>query len=183
MDFMNSRDSIDKQHSVNIRDEVKASKTVVSKVYLDFKHFIDRGNVMDLAVAVVMGAAFTNIVTSIVNGLINPLLSLAVDSTSLDNAFLILACPKVNGKRITCSKSDYNTLALAQSAGAVPWNYGLFLQAVINFFIISLIVYFVVKVYSAAFRRNTEKKTKNCPECCNEIPFKARKCGHCLTPQ
>ncbi|KAJ3319175.1 hypothetical protein HDV06_006615 [Boothiomyces sp. JEL0866] len=182
---MNSRDTIEKQHhSINIKEEVKESKSVLSKVYLDFKHFIDRCNVLDLAVAVIMGAAFTNIVTSIVNGLINPIISLAVGSTSLDNAFLILACPKgADGNRIQCSKSDYHTLVLAQSAGAIPWNYGLFLQAVINFFIISVIVYFIVKVYSAAFRKNSHKKTKECLECCNDIPAKAKRCGHCLTPQ
>lgn len=174
------------KETVSKVENIKAVKQIGS-FWDDFRKFIDRGNVIDLAVAIIMGAALTAIVQSIVNDILAPILGLAVGD-NLANSFIVLACPKdSNGVRLQeCPKStaafNYNTVKDAQTAGAVTWNYGAFIQAVINFFIISIIVYFIVKIYSAFFRTKKEAKTKKeCSYCCNEIPIKARICGFCCS--
>ncbi|KAJ3272353.1 hypothetical protein HDV01_005787, partial [Terramyces sp. JEL0728] len=137
--------------------------------------------------------AFTAIVTSLVSDIFTPLISLAIGSSSLDNAFVLMACPplnatQANSKRGTigqnCFASQYGTVAAAKTAGAITWNYGSFIQQVINFIIISLIVFFIVKVYAAAFRKKkapAEETTKDCDFCCKEIPLKATKCCFCTS--
>ncbi|KAJ3319178.1 hypothetical protein HDV06_006618 [Boothiomyces sp. JEL0866] len=169
------------------------SVKVVGNVWDDFKEFLNRGNVVDLAVGIVMGAAFTAIVTSMVNDIFTPIISLALGSSSLDNAYVLIACPLLNttngnsgrgkiGK--DCFQSQFPTVALAKSAGAITWNYGSFLQQIINFLIISIIVFFIVKVYTAAFRRKKEepeKKEKECSYCCKEIPVHAKRCCFCTS--
>ncbi|KAI8892426.1 large-conductance mechanosensitive channel [Globomyces pollinis-pini] len=165
---------------------VKKSVAVVGSVLDDFKEFLNRGNVVDLAVGVVMGAAFTTVVNSMVADLFTPVIGLAVDS-SLQNAFLLLACPRnpTTGKRgipgTDCRLRDWSTVAQATAAGAVTWNWGAFVQSVINFIIISVIVFFIVKVYAAAFRRKPKPKTKDCEFCLNAIPIKAVRCPNCTT--
>jgi large conductance mechanosensitive channel len=174
------------KETVNVVENIKGVKQIGS-VWDDFKKFIDKGNVIDLAVAIIMGASLTSIVQSIVNDILAPVIGLAVGD-NLANSFYVLACPKdSNGIRLNaCPKStaafNYNTVKDAQTAGAVTWNYGAFIQAVINFFIVSLIVYFIVKMYTAVFRRKKAVKTKkDCGYCCNEIPIKARICGFCCS--
>ncbi|KAJ3317776.1 hypothetical protein HDV06_001259 [Boothiomyces sp. JEL0866] len=170
----------------------RKSVKVVGNVWDDFKEFLNRGNVVDLAVGIVIGAAFTAIVTSMVNDLFTPIISLAIGSSSLDNAFVLIACPLLDpnstfsargkiGK--DCFQSQYTTVALAKSAGAITWNYGSFLQQIINFLIISIIVFFIVKLYTATFRRKkrTEKKEKECSFCCKDIPIKAKLCCYCTS--
>lgn len=160
------------------------SVKVVGSVMDDFKAFLDRGNVVDLAVGLVMGTAFTAIVTSTVTDLFTPLIGLAIDDT-FENSFVVLACPRANngtGPRTTdCSRQSLRTVANAKSLGAVTWNYGNFIQAVINFMIISAIIFFFVKVYAATFRRKAVKSTRDCPFCFKEIPMKACKCCFCCS--
>ncbi|KAJ3269519.1 hypothetical protein HDV01_001323 [Terramyces sp. JEL0728] len=169
----------------------KKSVKIAGNVLEDFKEFLNRGNVVDLAVGVVIGASFTAIVNSLVNDIFTPAISLALGSASLDNVFILLACPLLNpnisnsgrgkvGK--DCFQYQYATVALAKQAGAITWNYGSFLQQIINFLIIAIIVFFLVKVYSAAFRRKkttAEKYGKECPYCCKGIPINAKKCCFC----
>ncbi|KAJ3319176.1 hypothetical protein HDV06_006616 [Boothiomyces sp. JEL0866] len=170
------------------------SVKVVGNVWDDFKEFLNRGNVVDLAVGIVMGAAFTAIVTSLVQDIFTPLISLAIGSSSLDNAFVLMACPPLNAtepnsKRGSigkdCYASQFGTVAAAKTAGAITWNYGSFIQEVINFIIISIIVFFIVKLYAATFCRKKEepeeKTTKDCDFCCKEIPLKATKCCFCTS--
>ncbi|KAI8898991.1 large-conductance mechanosensitive channel, partial [Globomyces pollinis-pini] len=162
------------------------SVKVVGSVLEDFKEFLNRGNVVDLAVGIVMGAAFTSIVNSGVSDIITPVISLAVGS-SLQNTMLIIACPKLADNKTRgvlgkdCQQGDFATIEIAKNRGAVTWNYGSFLQICINFLITSAIVYFMVKVYAATFRREKPPKVRECDFCCKDVPIKAVKCGFCTS--
>jgi large conductance mechanosensitive channel len=155
------------------------SVKVVGSVWDDFKNFLDRGNVVDLAVGIVMGAAFTAVVNSLVADIFTPIIALA-GGNSFDNLFLILRCPP----GANCSRDTLKTVAQAKAIGAIPWSYGVFLTALINFLIVSIIIFFIVKIYAATFRREKpkEKTTKECPYCCKEVPLKATKCAFCTSP-
>ncbi len=159
-----------------VRNNAKNSVKAVGSVYDDFKKFINKGNVVDLAVGLVMGAAFTNIVNSMVADIFTPLIGLAVGNT-FENSFIVLRCPPLQPD---CRK-NVTTLAVAKTSGVVTWNWGPFLQAVLNFLIISLIVYFLVKIYTAAFREDKTVTTKECEHCCKEISINAKKCAYCCS--
>ncbi|MBE2184723.1 MAG: large conductance mechanosensitive channel protein MscL [Anaerolineae bacterium] len=116
----------------------------------EFRAFIMRGNVIDLAVAVIIGAAFTAIVNSIVNDVINPLIGLILGGVDLTNIFVVL--------RDGIPTGPYQTLADAQTAGALTINVGNFLQAVINFLIIAIIVFFIIKAINTAMTLGRKKK-------------------------
>lgn len=103
----------------------------------EFKEFIMRGNVLDLAVAVVIGAAFGAIITSLVNDIIMPIVSLVTGGVAFADLFIPL------------DGSDYDTLAAAQEAGAATLNYGLFIQAIVNFLIIAFVIFMIVKAANA----------------------------------
>ena len=160
----------------------------VSTVFDDFKAFINKGNVVDLAVGLVMGTAFTAVVNSAVTDLFTPIIALAIQTTSLANAFVVMACPKnnVTGTRpsaSTCS-GNFSTVAQANTAGAITWNYGSFIQQCINFIIIAAVVFFIVKIYSAGsgrFIKPKEKTEKECINCCKSIPCKAKRCAFCTS--
>jgi large conductance mechanosensitive channel len=164
--------------SKNALNSVKA----VGNVWDDFKNFLQRGSVVDLAVGIVMGAAFTAVVNSLVADIFTPIVALA-GGASFDNLFFVLKCPRSNvtGLEIDCSVAK--TVAQAKSLGIITMNYGAFLTVIINFLIISLIVFFLVKIYSAAFRREEpEVSTKECPYCCKDVPLNAKKCAFCTSP-
>ena len=99
----------------------------------EFRDFIARGNVMDMAVGIIIGAAFTAIVTSLVNDLIQPIIGLILGGVDFSNYF------------VTLDGGDYATLAAAQEAGAATFNYGQFITALINFLIIAFVVFMLVK--------------------------------------
>lgn len=130
----------------------------------EFKEFITRGNVMDLAVGVIIGGAFTGIVTSLNEDIITPILGM-FGGTDFSNL----------------------TLTLGTSAAAPTLMYGNFITAVIHFLITALVVFCLMKLVNAAIRkmsRKTEEKeavTKTCPYCKSEIPVDAVKCPHCTT--
>lgn len=119
----------------------------------EFRDFIMRGNVLDLAVAVIIGAAFTAIVSSVVADLINPIIGLLLGGVNLTNLFAVLRPGTVNGAEAWV----FNTVADAQAAGAVTFNIGNFLQAVINFLIIALIVFLIVKAVNSAMSLGRKK--------------------------
>jgi large conductance mechanosensitive channel len=128
-----------------------------------FKKFILRGNVVDMAVGIVIGAAFGGVVTSLVKSFIEPLIALVV------------------------GKPDYS--ALAVKVGETPFPYGVFLTAIVNFLLIAAAIYFfvVVPVNALVARMNRgeappDPTTKKCPECLSEIPIDARRCMHCTQP-
>ncbi|KAF9113452.1 hypothetical protein BGX27_001566 [Mortierella sp. AM989] len=140
----------------------------------DYRKFMDRGNVVDLAVAVVIGAAFTSIVTSLVNDIITPILALA-SGKNLEENFLILK------RSANETATSWGTRALAKEAGNITWNWGNFLQTVINFFIVSGCVFLIVKVYQAGRNTKTEVTEKPCDYCQKKVPVKAVRCPECTT--
>ncbi|KAJ3265328.1 hypothetical protein HDU77_005571 [Chytriomyces hyalinus] len=150
-----------------------------------FIAFINRGSVIDLAIGVVMGGAFTAIVTSFVTDLVTPVIGLATQK-NLGNLFLVIKCPPNNGtsKCVTGSDHPYGTFAQANGEGAATWNYGNFIQTCINFILISIAMFLLVQLYSKAFltKKVAPPATKACAECAEPCPIAAKKCRCCLTP-
>ncbi|RPJ58459.1 MAG: large conductance mechanosensitive channel protein MscL [Dehalococcoidia bacterium] len=136
----------------------------------EFKAFIMRGNVLDLAVAVIIGAAFGKIITSLVNDIIMPPIGLLLGNVDFSNLFLNL------------SATAYATVAEAKTAGAPTLNYGLFLNAVIDFVIVALAIFLIVRTANKLQRPKVEPPaeptTKECPHCLSTIPIKATRCAH-----
>jgi large conductance mechanosensitive channel len=139
----------------------------------DFKKFIARGNVLDLAVAVVIGGAFGRIVTSLVNDIIMPPIGLLLGRADFTNLFIDL------------SGEGYETLAAAQEAGAATINYGVFINTVINFIIVAFVIFLVAR-YAAKLYKKPEvpappPTTKACPICFTKIPIQATRCPNCTS--
>lgn len=137
-------------------------------MWKEFKTFIMRGNVLDLAVGIIIGAAFGKIVSSFVADMLTPLISLALGKTNFSNLFVAL------------DGGIYPTLEDAKKVGVATVNYGIFLSAVLDFLIISFAVFLIVKMANR-YKKETPApvKTKECPECLSMIPFNARKCAFC----
>lgn len=138
----------------------------------EFKEFAMKGNVADLAVGVVIGGAFGNIVTSMVQDIIMPLVGLLTGGLDFTNFFL------------TLDGSNYSTLAEAQDAGAATLNYGLFISAVIDFLIIAFSIFIVIKQINKLRTKEEvveEKATKDCPYCLTEISIEATRCPNCTS--
>ncbi len=143
----------------------------------DFKEFILRGNVVDLAVGVIIGAAFGTIVSSLVSDVIMPPIGLVLGNVDFSNLFLVM---KEGGK----AAGPYASLADAQAAGAVTLNYGLFITKVVSFLIVAFVVFLMVRAV-AKVRRKEEVPapvtTKACPYCTTNIPLKATRCPNCTS--
>lgn len=135
----------------------------------DFKNFIMRGNVLDLAVAVIIGAAFGKIVSSLVNDILMPPIGLLLGKVDFANLFINL------------SGTHYASLAEAQQAGAATINYGLFLNTIIEFLFVAAAVFLLVRTVSRLQRPApaAEPTTKECPYCLSTIPLKATRCAYC----
>ena len=145
----------------------------------EFKEFISRGNMVDMAVGIIIGAAFTAIVTSLVDDIIMPLISILTGNIDFTSLFVAL------------DGNDYASLAAAEEAGAAVFKYGSFISAVINFILVALVVFLLVKGINN-MRARAEKlagkekaeeapTTKECPYCLSEIPLAATKCAHCAS--
>lgn len=139
----------------------------------EFKEFALRGNVIDLAVGVIIGAAFSAIVTSVVNDIIMPLISAIFGKIDFTNLFVAL-----NGE-------SYATLAAAQEAGAPVFAYGSFLTAVLNFLIIAFCIFLLVKGINKLSRKKETAPpaptTKICPYCFSEVNIAATRCPNCTS--
>ena len=138
----------------------------------EFKAFIMRGNVLDLAIAVIIGSAFGAIVASLVKDIIMPPLGLIMGRVSFADLFISL-----NGQ-------SYTSLTAAQDAGAPTLNYGLFIQTLINFIIIAFVIFMIVR--TANRLKGPEPApaaptTKECPYCFSSISIKATRCPHCTS--
>lgn len=146
----------------------------------DFKAFIMRGNMVDMAVGIIIGVAFGAIVGSLVKDVIMPPVGLALGKIDFSNLAVILKQGTTPG--------PYASLAAAQSAGAVTLNYGLFINTIINFLIITLVVFFFIIRPIArmqALKKAPEPAaptTKECPFCFTNIPIKASRCPNCTSP-
>ena len=134
----------------------------------DFKAFVMRGNVLDLAVAVILGVAFGAIVTSLVNDIIMPPIGMALGHIDFKDLFVSL-----NGQ-------SYPTLAAAKTAAAPVIAYGQFLNTVINFLIVAFVIFLVVRSASR-FQRAPDATTKDCPFCSTASPIPAKRCPHCTS--
>lgn len=139
----------------------------------DFKEFIMRGNVLDLAVAVIIGAAFGKIITSLVNDIIMPLIGLILGKVDFSNLFIDL------------SGSNHPTMAAAKAAGAATINYGLFLNTIVDFLIVASAIFVIIRQASRLKRQPAaapaQPTTKDCSFCCTAIPIKASRCPNCTS--
>lgn len=139
----------------------------------EFRDFIMRGNVLDLAVGIIIGAAFGRIVSSFVNDVMMPPIGLLLGQISFSGLFLSL------------TGQSYPTLADAQAAGAPTINYGLFLQALVDFVIVAFVIFLIVRQVNQ-MRRKPEAApatptVKDCPYCLSSVPLKATRCPHCTS--
>ncbi|MBN2678854.1 large conductance mechanosensitive channel protein MscL [Acidithiobacillus montserratensis] len=140
----------------------------------DFKIFLQRGNVIDLAVAFVIGTAFSAIVTALVGDIIMPPIGLLLDKVDFSNLYVILKEGSTPG--------PYLTLAAAKKAGAVTLNYGLFIMALISFFIIALVIFSIVRVINKLYPKPAAPvSTKSCPYCLSSISLAATRCPNCTS--
>lgn len=147
----------------------------MKKFFGEFKEFISKGNVIDLAVGVIIGGAFSGIVTKLVENIITPLISLLTGAVAFSDLFIAL------------DGNEYATLAQAQEAGVATVNYGIFIQAVIDFIIVAFVIFLLVKGINKI--RNSNKKeeapaeptTKKCPFCKTEIDIEATRCPNCTS--
>ena len=136
----------------------------------EFKEFAMRGNMLDLAVGVIIGAAFGGVVTSLVNDVLMPPLGRLVGQVNFSSLFVNLG------------DQHYDSLAAAKAAGAPTLNYGNFLNTIINFIIVAFAVFLLVRAVNKWFPKPAAPvTTKECPQCAMPIPLQARKCGHCTS--
>lgn len=141
----------------------------------EFKEFIMRGNVMDMAVGIVIGAAFAAIVNSLVTDVLMPPIGLILGKVDFSNLFAVLAEGNTAG--------PYASLSHAQQSGAVTLNYGLFLNKIIVFLIVALALFFLIRGFNRMKRKAAppEPATKDCPYCMTAVPIKAVRCPHCTS--
>ena len=139
----------------------------------EFKKFALKGNMIDLAVGVIVGGAFNSIVTSLVNDIFMPVLSLFTGKLDFSNWFIAL------------DGNKYLTIAEAQEAGAATLNYGNFISGIINFIIMAFVVFMLVKAINKLKHEEPAQPaaptTKKCPFCKTDIPLEATKCPHCTS--
>ncbi|UCD47315.1 MAG: large conductance mechanosensitive channel protein MscL [Deltaproteobacteria bacterium] len=143
----------------------------------EFKEFAVKGNMVDMAVGIVIGAAFGGIIKSLVADVLMPPIGLLLGNVDFSNLFLVL---KEGG-----TPGPFATIDAAKEAGAVTLNYGLFVNTIVNFLIIAFSIFFVVRAINRAKRQEeappAEPTTKDCPHCLSTIPIQAKKCGHCTS--
>ena len=143
-------------------------------MWKEFKAFVMRGNVLDLAVAVIIGAAFGKIISSLVGDVIMPPIG------------RVLGKVDFSGLYINLSGTSYPSLQAAKSAGAATINYGLFLNATVDFLIVAFVLFLVIRTanrmqQAIAKPAVAPAATKECPYCCSVIPVKAKRCGFCTS--
>jgi large conductance mechanosensitive channel len=143
----------------------------------EFKEFAMRGNVVDMAVGIIIGGAFATIVKSLVDDVMMPPLGLLLGGVDFSNFFVVLK-PGVN-------PGPYPSLAEARAAGAVSINYGIFLNNVVSFLIVAFAVFLLIRTINAMRRRGEDVPapvtTKECPYCTSAIPLKASRCPECTS--
>ena len=140
-------------------------------MFKEFKAFAMRGNVLDMAVGIIIGAAFGRIITSLVSDVIMPPIGLVLGKVDFSNLFLNL------------SGQPYPNLAAAKAAGAATINYGLFLNSILDFLIVAFVIFLLVRQINRWSKPAPEAAptTKDCPYCCSTIPIKATRCPSCTS--
>jgi large conductance mechanosensitive channel len=145
-------------------------------MFKEFKEFALKGNVVDMAVGIVIGGAFGTIVKSLVDDVLMPPIGLLLGGVDFSNFFAVL-------KEGAQAAAPYASLAAAKTAGAVTINYGLFINSVISFTIVAFALFMVIKAMNATRRKEApaEPKTKDCKFCFSTIPIKATRCPQCTS--
>ena len=149
----------------------------MKKFFAEFKEFISRGSVMDLAVGVVIGAAFQGIIKSLVDDVIMPFISLVTGGVDFSSWYVVLG---------DIPEGVENNIEALKAAGVATFSYGNFISAVIYFFILAFMVFLLVKVVAKVRDLGPKKEapaptTKKCPYCCTDIDIKATRCPHCTS--
>ena len=143
----------------------------------EFKEFAMRGNVVDMAVGIVIGAAFGTIISSFVSDIIMPPIGMLLGNVDFSTLFVVLKEGKVAG--------PYASLAAAKAAGAVTINYGVFVNTIINFVIVAFAVFLLIRNINKLQRQKetppSVPTTKECPYCLSVVPVKAIRCAHCTS--
>ena len=142
-------------------------------MFKEFKEFAMRGNVLDMAVGIIIGAAFGKIVSSFVEDVLMPPIGMLLGRVDFSNLFVNL------------TGQSYDTLAAAKAAGAATINYGMFFNHVFNFLIVAFAVFLLVRQVNRLKREEVPPPaaptTKDCPHCLMPIPIQAKRCGHCTS--
>jgi large conductance mechanosensitive channel len=143
----------------------------------EFREFAVKGNVVDMAVGIIIGAAFGTIVQSVVNDIIMPPIGLLLGNVDFSSLFVVL--------REGAAAGPYATPALAKAAGAVTLNYGLFINTIISFLIVAFAVFMLIRAINRLKREQpapaAAPTTKECPFCYSSVPIKAVRCPHCTS--
>ncbi len=142
----------------------------------EFKDFILRGNAFDMAVGLIMGAAFGKIISSLVNDILMPPIGLLLGGVDFANLYLVLKPGVPSG--------PYPSLEEAQAAGAVTVNYGVFINTVVSFLIIAFVIFLLIRTINRLQKEEemaAEPTTKVCPYCHMEIPIEAKRCPYCTS--
>ncbi|HEX7401409.1 MAG TPA: large conductance mechanosensitive channel protein MscL [candidate division Zixibacteria bacterium] len=143
----------------------------------EFKEFAMRGNVIDMAVGIIIGAAFGTIVTSLVADIIMPPIGLLLGNVDFSNLFIVLR----EGAKV----GPYSSLAEAKAAGAVTFNYGMFVNTIISFIIVAFAIFLLIRSINKLKRQKEVPAaiptTRECPFCLSVIPIKATRCPHCTS--
>jgi len=159
-------------------DHIKLIRKGGRKMLKEFKEFAMRGNVVDMAVGIIIGAAFGTIVNSLVSDIIMPPIGLLLGNIDFSNLFVVL-------KEGAKGAGPYESLATAKAAGAVSINYGFFINTVISFLIVAFAVFLLIRGINQLKRQEAAPPpvptTKDCPYCLSTIPIKATRCGHCTS--
>ena len=145
-------------------------------MFKEFKQFALRGNAIDMAVGIIIGSAFGGIVNSLVNDVIMPPIGLLLGGIDFAN-FYVLLDPGSGAE-------PYLTISDAQSAGAVTINYGLFINALISFLIITVVLFFIIRAMNQLLSKKkapAKAETKTCPYCISSIPIEATRCPQCTS--
>ena len=140
-------------------------------MFKEFKEFALKGNAVDLAIGVIIGAAFGGIVTSLVNDILMPPIGKILGGVDFSNFFLVLG------------SGSFPSVKAAKDAGAATVNYGLFINTVINFVIVASVLFMVVKGMNRLKQEPPPPppSTKECPQCVSAIPLRAKRCPHCTS--
>ena len=142
-------------------------------MWKEFKKFAMKGNIIDLAIGVVIGGAFGKIVTSLVNDIIMPLVGLLLGKVDFSNLFIALG------------DGEFQTIKEAEAAGIGTLNYGLFINNIIDFLIIAFSIFFVIRQLNRFTKKEEQKEvvptSKSCLYCYTDIPIKATRCPHCTS--
>ncbi len=158
--------------------DAAAGEKEETEMLQDFKTFITRGSVIDMAVGIIVGIAFGAVINSLVKDIISPPIGLALGNVDFANLFAVL--------KEGVTPGPYASLAAAQEAGAVTINYGVFINAIVNLLIIAAAVFFLIvrPVARTQARKKVEAPaptTKECPYCITAIPIKATRCPNCTS--